>query len=562
VQVEIGRASALDVAFGTPDATPSPTVEPSPQASPTPTPTETPSASPTPAKTLVEQDQITARYPDRFLKNTNAEISFELEMVLRELRPPETTTTNANVKVIDVAPSFSGAKPSTFRPVNEADYDTYLIVRLIPTGLTITSEADNSERRYTGKKEEWKWKLRPADGVGTEASFRFQVEVIWKANKPGISPDIVRQTVDWPVAPLTVLIGPPVATIRAAIVSSPLLAAGGIAAIGVGRKRRKELLGAESEEAGIEDKPETAVAEDEVTSSVYAPTEAQIGEVFLVQVFAHLEEEAAGLAEIAKAAQPGVIWRGADKLNEKIKRGTELVFHLSMPGLEVDRPEQSRIWNGTTEQLQFMVTVPRDCQPGNLGGKVTVSRSTVPIGHLSFIIKISSKVPEAAVARPAEPVAAGSLVRYRRAFISYTSRDRWEVLKRVQVLELVGMEYFQDLLTLKPGDKWEKLIYEYIDKSDLFLLFWSKAASESEWVTKEVLYAIKRQAGKDGALPEIKPVILEVPPPKPPEGLSSIHFNDKISYLINSGNALGYFWWLIRNKLLVSVIEDLFRRSD
>ena len=61
------------------------------------------------------------------------------------------------------------------------------------------------------------------------------------------------------------------------------------------------------------------------------------------------------------------------------------------------------------------------------------------------------------------------------------------------------------------------------------------AASESEWVEKEVLYAIKRKTENQEALPEIIPVIIEGPPPaKPPNSLSFIHFNDKMIYFINS----------------------------
>src|ERR1051325_6892849 len=345
---------------------------------------------------------------------------------------------------------------------------------------------------------------------------------------------------------------------------SPLFAAGGIVAIGTGRKRRRGLTGEEIEEEGIEDTPGPAStdAAQEVTGSVYAPSEAQTGEVFLVQVFAHLAKEAASLAEIAKAAQADARWRGATRLKEAIKTGTELTFSLSMPGLVIDEPEQSRTWRGETEQIQFQVSVPPDCPPGNFGGTVTVSRQSVPVGHLKFIIKIIGKAIATSPARDTEPVAGGEFVRYRRAFISYTTRDRWEVLKRVQVLELVDIDYFQDLLKIKPGEKWEKLIYDYIDKSDVFLLFWSRAASESEWVKKEVLHALKRKAGQDTAPPEIKPVILEAPPAKPPDELGSLQFNDQFAYLINATNPWAHLWWLIRNNLLFSSIASLFHRSD
>ena len=79
---------------------------------------------------------------------------------------------------------------------------------------------------------------------------------------------------------------------------------------------------------------------------------------------------------------------------------------------------------------------------------------------------------------------------------------------------------------------------------------------------KEVLHALKRKAGQDAAPPEIKPVILEAPPAKPPDELGSLQFNDQFAYLINATNPWAHLWWLIRNNLLFSSIASLFRRSD
>jgi hypothetical protein len=122
-----------------------------------------------------------------------------------------------------------------------------------------------------------------------------------------------------------------------------------------------------------------------------------------------------------------------------------------------------------------------------------------------------------------------SAQRYNHAFLSYASADRREVLKRAQILQAAGVSFFQDTLKLDPGVRWEKAIYKNIDTCDLFLLFWSKAALESEWVIKEAEYALKRQG--IGDVPDIVPVILE-DPPLPPPSLATIHFNDRIHYLI------------------------------
>ena len=94
---------------------------------------------------------------------------------------------------------------------------------------------------------------------------------------------------------------------------------------------------------------------------------------------------------------------------------------------------------------------------------------------------------------------------------------------------MMKLNFFQDLLTLEPGDDWEKTIYQYLDRSDAVFLFWSSHAKKSEWVEKELRYVLSRQE----AAPEIVPIIIEAPPPlPPPDYLKSLHFNDKIMYLI------------------------------
>ena len=116
--------------------------------------------------------------------------------------------------------------------------------------------------------------------------------------------------------------------------------------------------------------------------------------------------------------------------------------------------------------------------------------------------------------------------------MSYATKDRKEVLKRVQMLNVLKTKFFIDLLSLDPGDRWEKKLYETIRKCDLFLLFWSQAAKNMKWVIREVEYALKQQSQNQGDEPDIVPVILEqivLPPPS----LATLHFNDRIQYLIS-----------------------------
>jgi hypothetical protein len=467
-----------------------------------------------------KQDQITVRYPNVFLQGDKGKVTFELEGVERAVI--NRTTQNGNTVDKDVTRIRAGVDPN---------HDIYVEVQLLTTGLTRTDPLQ-LKQLYKGDRVVWEWELEPAPGMGkgSPASLNFQVHVTLEAKTPGASTE--DKGIVWRNShPYRVEIGLPALFVKgAAFVGSPAIGMTGITAVVKGRRRRRKDL-----EDGELEEDEEGEAEDEVSSTVYAPEQAGQGDGFLVQVFVHLPEQAASLDEIAKEADEDARRRISSKLQKKIKRGTELTFHLVMPGLDIDDEVQSCVWNGEPSCVQFGVTVPEDCKAKNIFGTVTVSESSIPIGHLKFKFKITGDASSEAEASSRVPVPAGNMIRYQQAFISYASKDRQEVLKRVQMLNLTKIQFFQDLLTLEPGDSWEKLLYDYIDKSDVFFLFWSTAASESQWVRKEVEYAIKRKTGQEEIGPEIIPVIIEGPPPaKPPADLSFLHFNDKLIYFINT----------------------------
>lgn len=280
--------------------------------------------------------------------------------------------------------------------------------------------------------------------------------------------------------------------------------------------------------------PSTIANKDLVDCSVFSPPAVACGDTFLVQIFVHLPEQADIAEQQAQEFDSESKQLGVRSLGIPIERGTQLTFYLSIPKLEVDEPMQQLVWNGRAEPVQFGVTVPSDLTQKPIIGTVTVSQNNIPLGHLKF--KLSITHTAASTAKEPQPVGDAARV-YKKAFVSYSSKDRKEVLKRVQGLAATGIEVFQDILNLEPGDRWERELYRNIDECDLFLLFWSTAAKESKWVLKEALYALERQ-GKDGLNPpEIIPVIIEGPPPvSPPNELQHLHFNDKLLYLIALSN--------------------------
>lgn len=268
---------------------------------------------------------------------------------------------------------------------------------------------------------------------------------------------------------------------------------------------------------------------DNVDCSVFAPPAAPPGSTILLQVFLHIPEHVERAAFQAKVMDDTAVSKGVQSLATPIARGSRVDISLDVRSADLlDEPVQSLIWRGEPAFVQFRVVLPFGTDGTSILPKIRISVGGGLVGCIAFRVGIARE------ASGTQSVARGeSARRYKHAFLSYASADRKEVLKRAQVLKAAGVSFFQDILSLDPGDRWEKEIFKNIDTCDLFLLFWSKSARDSDFVLKEAEYALALQAASEGEVPDIVPVIIEGPPViVPPPSLGTIHFNDTISYLV------------------------------
>jgi hypothetical protein len=515
-------------------------------STPTPTPTPTPSPSPSPSPStspddFKERQVVSLHYPKQLTKGQDATISFKWTKTYAQAGEASDARLSSAPRLIpasllQTADEQSAGDVATIH-LHSNDLNPKTWSLQLPLG---------EERSLT---------ISPAHYAG-QSAFKLEIDslevggVVWKSANSwlrfwgeeagkgecgarGFVISVLTPPLPSPYIPTALLLGGIIALLAGDYLRRMRQAAA--------LRQLEETLLAESKQSMT---PAAGATEgDEVRCTVFAPTEARQGKSFMVIAFAHLAEQAALLADMAKGMSKSVEQRGpGKKLGARIERGEELLFSLEMPGLEIDEPNQSLTWEGEPDSVQFGVTVPKEFETGSIIGTVRVAYKSVPIGHVKFEFEIvegatpaekpaAVAAPAAALTAPAAttPVAFDKFVKYRQVFISYASQDRAEVLKRVQVMSMMKLNFFQDLLTLEPGDDWEKTIYQYLDRSDAVFLFWSSHAKTSEWVEKELRYVINRREDA----PEIVPIIIEVPPPlPPPDYLKSLHFNDKIMYLI------------------------------
>ncbi|MEM6636149.1 MAG: toll/interleukin-1 receptor domain-containing protein [Pseudomonadota bacterium] len=247
-----------------------------------------------------------------------------------------------------------------------------------------------------------------------------------------------------------------------------------------------------------------------------------------MQVFLHPDSDAdrKAVADAAVALDAGTKLRETLPQTIQIQAGQKVTIRLIAPELAVDAPVVERRWGGQRLRAVFFCRFTGRSDVAYLRAEVLVDDMIV--GRLLASVHCAE-----------DPVGAGMtdarLTRYKKVFLSYTSSDRVRVLEQNQLLRSLGMDVFQDVASLNPGDDWHDRLFKEIDQSDLVLVFWSEAASKSDWVMKEAERALELRDSRDPARPDVMPVILEGPPvPKPREGrLKGIHFEDPLRALIH-----------------------------
>ena len=221
---------------------------------------------------------------------------------------------------------------------------------------------------------------------------------------------------------------------------------------------------------------------DLVDVSVFARPEARRGAEILVQVMLHSAGDVEPATTRAALIDDSAHLRGSSSLEVELRRGTRVIITLWEPRLTIEKPSQQLVWSGSLTSATFLVQVPPEIDVGLLFPSVRVSIGPAIIGELRFKLTLPHGQDASGRHQQRNELRPASATRYRRVFFSYSSNDRPKVLEVAQSYRAAGIDFFQDILSLEPGARWEHGLYKEIDNCDMFLLFWSEHARNSEWV--------------------------------------------------------------------------------
>jgi hypothetical protein len=259
-------------------------------------------------------------------------------------------------------------------------------------------------------------------------------------------------------------------------------------------------------------------ASDPVHFSVTAPQRLAPGKCYVLDVWVHLASQRDEVLSRARFEYGSDKLRMKSKSGERISRGTRLTIQLSLPSIMPTEAEDACVWEGEIANVTFPLAVPDSAASGQQPGTASVYAAGLLLAKIHFVVEIGAEI---AAAGPA----AQRQEEVRSAFASYATEDRADVLARIQGIQKArpDLDIFLDVVSLRSGQVWFDRIREEIQRRDVFYLFWSKAASESEWVEREWRMALERRGvGFISPVPLVDP---ELAPP-PAELGRYLHFND------------------------------------
>lgn len=197
-----------------------------------------------------------------------------------------------------------------------------------------------------------------------------------------------------------------------------------------------------------------------------------------------------------------------------------LTFIPLIPGVACQPAELTIQWDAPPsgyKNVSFLMSTPPTI-PGDLIGSIKVFIGSIRVGEIPVTLR---PVPETATVDTGkthtQPMRA-----FRHIFASYSHRDTPIVEYFRRLRGTFGDRLLVDRHELQSGDVWKKRLFEMIDQSDAFQLFWSKHSAESRYCREEWEYALQYQPTRPNF---IQPVYwskkLEPPPPPP---LDTLHF--------------------------------------
>lgn len=261
------------------------------------------------------------------------------------------------------------------------------------------------------------------------------------------------------------------------------------------------------------------IPEERLSFTAAYPGAMSTGAWYSILVYLHLANLRDQVLDIIRqrSAQLGLqpLTSGAEATT-LLKRGTWLRFIPHLEGATFNPLSQEVAWLEDLQELSFRLMVDENMLGRSLLGSIDVYCETVLIAQIPLSINIREETDRLS------PPATSHTQAFSRIFASYAHADSDVVEACAAVYTALGIYMYIDKHSLRSGQLWHPMLRQFIDKADLFQLFWSETSSTTTGVESEWRYALS-QIGRKGEM-FIRPMYWEDELPPPPKELSHIHF--------------------------------------
>jgi hypothetical protein len=193
-------------------------------------------------------------------------------------------------------------------------------------------------------------------------------------------------------------------------------------------------------------------------------------------------------------------------------RSTRLTIMPSLSGFRFDPASITTEWTEDVQAYEFRLRAESAVLGHAVNGTIQIFEGLLLRGEIALSVFVcEGQKPVGGPDGFAEERAAP----YRTTFPSYSRKDERIVRAFEAVAEAGGDRFLRDVHVLRAGEEWRPTLLEYINKADVFQLFWSSVAAQSFEVEREWRHALTLLPAKPNL---IRPVFWEpTPHPIPPE---------------------------------------------
>lgn len=205
------------------------------------------------------------------------------------------------------------------------------------------------------------------------------------------------------------------------------------------------------------------------------------------------------------------VLRGA---SQPIAEGTVITATPWLDGFQFNPPQITVGFYEAWHRLDFKLRAVRAPVNQATNGRLTFTVEGVIVADLPLSVYVGESGSSGEVIAATQEV-------YKAIFCSYSHQDTAIVERVERAYRILGFDFLRDVHSLKSGQDWNDELYRLIDEADIFQLFWSDAAAQSDYVAREWQYALQlnRDSGNF-----IRPVYWDSPMPPVPDELDHIHF--------------------------------------